>query len=58
MFHGLMDYSFITNHIASGCVKRDLPLGSGTSGWQNSGPFVWQREEIGLVFANRSCIGY
>ena len=44
-------------HTQSNCVKHH-PLGSGTSRWQNYGPFVWQWEEIHLIFANRPCIGY
>ena len=24
--------------------------------WQNNGPFVWQQEEIHLIFANRSTL--
>ena len=39
-------------------VKCHLPLGSGTSGWQNYGPFIWQWEKIHLIFANRPCISY
>ena len=46
--------------IQSGYVKHHLPLGSGTSRWQNYGPFVWQQEKICFIFANscRPCISY
>ena len=29
-----------------------------TSGWQNYGTFIWQRNEIRLVFANQPCFDY
>ena len=37
--------------------EHHLPLGSGTSKWQNYGPLVWQQEKIHFILANRPCIG-